>query len=216
MPMIKAAIETVFPGKTQFADPDLAIAKGAALAAAIEYNDYTTNVPKAFAEGSTVIDKLSRAFGTSAVMDTGETVLDNLLFDGDISPSEVTASYVIPDIYADKPKTTIFVDPVFESKLRRTDPLLTLKDAQGNPVENDPGLLLKEIGAISIEIPPYSPSDTILEYTICARGDGVHVTAKNLNTNEDFNAFIESANTKSPEELAEAAMRISLVKTRGD
>ena len=37
MPMIKKAIEELFPGKTRVEDPDLAVAKGAALAAAIEW-----------------------------------------------------------------------------------------------------------------------------------------------------------------------------------
>ena len=263
MPMIKTAIETIFPGKVRFEDPDLAVAKGAALAAAIEYNErirefiareeetsggsvaaeetnrfgdgietifteeevpktaeeaknFIIDVPMAFAEGSTVIDKLSRAFGTGAVTETRETVLDTLLFDGDTSPSEASAVYIIPGAYADKPETTTFVDPIYECKQRRGEPNLTLKDANGNPCNNDPGMLLKEIGTIEIKIPPYSPRDTRLEYTILARGDGVHVAARNLNTNEEFKAFILSENTKSPEELAEAMQRISTIKTRGD
>ena len=255
MPMIKAAVETIFPGKTRFEDPDLAVAKGAALAAAIEYNErikdfiareeeasegsvaaeepnrfgdgietifaeeaksYIIDVPMAFSEGSTVIDKLSRAFGTAAVTQTRETVLDTLLYDGDVSPSEASAVYIIPGAYAEKPQTTTFVDPIYECKQRRGEPNLKLKDAGGNPCHNDSGLLLKEIGSISIEIPPNSPRDTQLEYTILARGDGVHVVAINLNTNEEFKAFILSENTKSPEELAEAMQRISTIKTRGD
>ena len=39
MPMIKAAVESLFPGKVRVEDPDLAVAKGAALAAAIEWNE---------------------------------------------------------------------------------------------------------------------------------------------------------------------------------
>jgi len=39
MPMIKAAVDAVFPGKTRVEQPDLAVAKGAALAAAIEFNE---------------------------------------------------------------------------------------------------------------------------------------------------------------------------------
>ena len=39
MPMIKAAVEGVFPGKVRVEQPNLAVAKGAALAAAIEFNE---------------------------------------------------------------------------------------------------------------------------------------------------------------------------------
>ena len=39
MPMIKNAVEAMFPGKVRVEDPDLAVAKGAALAAAIEWNE---------------------------------------------------------------------------------------------------------------------------------------------------------------------------------
>lgn len=39
MPMIRSAVEALFPGKVRVEDPDLAVAKGAALAAAIEWNE---------------------------------------------------------------------------------------------------------------------------------------------------------------------------------
>lgn len=39
MPMVRAAVEAMFPGKVRVEDPDLAVAKGAALAAAIEWNE---------------------------------------------------------------------------------------------------------------------------------------------------------------------------------
>jgi molecular chaperone DnaK (HSP70) len=39
MPMVKSAVEAVFPGKVRVEQPDLAVAKGAALAAAVEFNE---------------------------------------------------------------------------------------------------------------------------------------------------------------------------------
>ena len=39
MPMIKAAVDALFPGKVRVEQPDLAVAKGAALAAAVEWNE---------------------------------------------------------------------------------------------------------------------------------------------------------------------------------
>ena len=39
MPMVKSAVEALFPGRVRVEDPDLAVAKGAALAAAIEWNE---------------------------------------------------------------------------------------------------------------------------------------------------------------------------------
>ena len=39
MPMVKDAVENMFPGKVRVEDPDLAVAKGAAFAAATEFNE---------------------------------------------------------------------------------------------------------------------------------------------------------------------------------
>jgi len=258
MPMITNAVEQVFPGKWKLEEPDLAVAKGAALAAAIEYNErirefirseeqggadpfndgigsifpeneqqmtveeaksQIIDLPTPIGAGSTIIDRLSRAFGTPARNAHGETVLDNLLYSGDQSPSDAVESYGMPSAYADRPEVSYFKDPIYECSLRRGDAPVMLKDANGNEIDNnayDPGLLLKEIGTITIEIPPYSPASTQLEYSLRAKGDGIHVVAKNLSTNQVFEAFIESANTKSPDELAAAVKQMASVSTQGD
>jgi hypothetical protein len=261
MPMIKAAVETIFPEKVRIEDPDFAVAKGAALAAGIDYNErirafiekqelnrssavtelesrldsidtiFTEDeVPKTAAEakkmlievlGGTgesikVVDKLSRAFGTSAMTGTRETVLDNIMFNGDKSPAEATESYIIPGAYAEQPQISLFVDPIYECTLERGSPPLILKDSNGNSVDAAPGLLLRKVGDLEIKIPPNTPGDTKLEYTFCARGDGIHVSAKNLNTGEIFEAFIKSEFTKTKEELAEDIQRFSTIKTKGD
>ena len=261
MPMIKTAVEAIFPGKVRFEDPDLAVAKGAAIAAAIEFNERIRKfiereqqggesgtgdnepplgggmetlfdedeMPETVEEakqllknvvggnegGFEVNDILTRAIGTSVMAQTGETILDNLLYDGDRSPSEKSENYIIPGAFANQPRTSVFVDPIYESKQRQGDERLILKDAQRNVVENDPKWLVRQVGQIEIEIPPNSPSDTRLEYTICVRGDGVHVSARNFNNNQVFNASVESPNLFSKEQLEEEARRMSEIKTRG-
>ena len=41
MPMIQRAVEEIFPGKVQIEEPDFAVAKGAAIAASIEFSEHT-------------------------------------------------------------------------------------------------------------------------------------------------------------------------------
>lgn len=56
MPMIKNAVEEVFPGKVRVEQPNLAVAKGAALSAAIEWNE---TIKKLIAEPSSSSDSAS-------------------------------------------------------------------------------------------------------------------------------------------------------------
>lgn len=56
MPMIKNAVEAVFPGKVRVEQPNLAVAKGAALSAAIEWNE---TIKKLIAEPSSSSDSAS-------------------------------------------------------------------------------------------------------------------------------------------------------------
>ena len=62
MPMVKSAVEALFPGRVRVEDPDLAVAKGAALAAAIEWNERIQEIASGqkTAEGSTFPSMLPR------------------------------------------------------------------------------------------------------------------------------------------------------------
>ena len=44
MPMIKNAVEALFPGKVRVEQPNLAVAKGAALSAALEWNERLADI----------------------------------------------------------------------------------------------------------------------------------------------------------------------------
>ena len=256
MPMIKTAVEKIFPAKVRFEDPDLAVAKGAALAAAVEYNerirDYIEqvesgaapapnseiekifgdgeapktakeaerlmiSVPKTFEESTKIIDRLSRSFGP-AVLDSKREYLmiDNLLFVRDESPSEITKEYYTPPGYPDSLKIEIYENLLEKNDERNSTGQIKIEDSKGNEISNDPALLIKNIGQVVVELPPKTPENAPIQFTIKARTGGLDVIAKNPATGQIFEAFIASEHTLTPEQLNEEIKRFSTITTRGD
>lgn len=89
MPMIKTAVENVFPGKVKIEDPDLAVAKGAAIAASVEFNERIKEY---------IQQEESRASGES--LENGNTEYDgisDLLDEGDLPASIEEAQSLIID-----------------------------------------------------------------------------------------------------------------------
>ena len=56
MPMIKNAVEALFPGKVRVEQPNLAVAKGAALSAAIEWNERLSDIQEKLEHGETITE----------------------------------------------------------------------------------------------------------------------------------------------------------------
>ena len=54
MPMIKNAVENLFPGKVRVEQPNLAVAKGAALSAAIEWNERIVDIKEKLEQGKEI------------------------------------------------------------------------------------------------------------------------------------------------------------------
>lgn len=54
MPMIKNAVENLFPGKVRVEQPNLAVAKGAALSAAIEWNERIVDIKQKLDQGKEI------------------------------------------------------------------------------------------------------------------------------------------------------------------
>ena len=261
MPMVKAAVEAVFPNsQVRFEEPDLAVAKGAALAAAVEGNRRIENyiaskesggsadeslfddgietifdedelpktveeakalmhdLPQSLGQGTTtIIDKLSRSFGPAVrCLNTNNFIVDNLLFVWDKSPSEASQVYRIPTNCANLPEISTVDVPIYENTMERDEDPIIISDMYGNEVYNDPALLLKKLGEITIEIPSYTSADALIEFTIRARGAGLDVVARNPDTNQIFEADFPTEHTKSAEEMAEAIAHVGSLTTKGD
>jgi hypothetical protein len=250
MPMIREAVEQVFPGnKVRFEEPNLAVAKGAALAAGIEFNEHIRKIIKrmenldpnegdwddsivdienlpstvkdvqelmintgnAFNEGTIIKNKLSHSFGPGILDENRENlVLDNLIFVGDESPSEVTQRYSAP------PGPSTIETKIYENVLERGKERIRLKDSDGNEVENDSTLRIKEIGKVVITLPANRAGNTSIELTFRARTGGLDVIAINPETGESFPAFLDSQYTMTVEELENAKRKISALEISND
>lgn len=66
MPMIKNAVEALFPNKVRVEQPHLAVAKGAALSAACEYNERLLNIQEKITQGKTISQEEKEALGVAA------------------------------------------------------------------------------------------------------------------------------------------------------
>jgi molecular chaperone DnaK (HSP70) len=240
MPMIKSAVEELFPGKVRLEQPNLAVAKGAALAAAVEWNerlrehiedksesgfdtglrDMTKeearaaiiNVPKVFSGDNVIKDKLSRSFGPAIMNEEDQFVIDNLLFIGDESPSEASSAY------GTRVNNQLFVElPVFENVAddrvnKYVTPCINERDEEQY---TDPALKVKKIGMVKLELPQNTPKGSPIEVTFRCSTKGLEVIAMNPKTGQSVEALITSANTKTQEELDEAKERLAGIHTSG-
>jgi len=73
MPMIREAVEKIFPDRVRFEDPNLAVAKGAAISAGIEYEDRRKELIKIIEEKPEEIDE----------------ILENPIFDSENKPKTI-------------------------------------------------------------------------------------------------------------------------------
>lgn len=66
MPMIKNAVEGIFPGKVRVEQPNLAVAKGAALSAGLELNERLADIQKKLDKGEDITKEDKESIGVSA------------------------------------------------------------------------------------------------------------------------------------------------------
>jgi molecular chaperone DnaK (HSP70) len=241
MPMVKAAVEELFPGKIRVEQPNLAVAKGAALAAAIEWNeriqkrldgepsgfsgngeeDVLPPITKEEADGlmisvpqqvSTVSDKLTRSLGPAVFVEENKYMIDNLLFIGDELQSEATENYGTR--FANQAEIRVVV---YENVSRdRVNKYVTPSiDENGNEQYTDPALKVKKIGDVRLELPPNTAQGTPIQVVFRSSTIGLEVSATNLETGESAETVITSENTKTPEELNETRERFASIKTSG-
>lgn len=245
MPMVKTAVDALFPGKTRVEDPDLAVAKGAALAAAIEWVDrFRTEIIEQHQEtGETMTqdaieeavqkkieevgggdianqvgklggfkDKLSRSLGPAVFVDEDHYMIDNLLFVGDEIPSEASADYGTRIDNQAEIRLNVFENVATDRINKHVTPCI---DENGSEQYTDPGLKVKMIGNLVLQLPPNTRRGTPIHVVFRASTIGLEVTATNLETNETAETVITTENTKTAEEMDEARTRFANIKTSG-
>ena len=225
MPMIQDAVKKLFPDKVRQENPDLVVARGAALAAIValveqkvtksgnkaeDIKDLLPNAPKGITGIGDFKDILSRSFGAGVMSDRNVYTLNNLLFIGNDSPSEATKTYGTME--ANQPMVEV---NIFEniSKDDYTTPSVTEKDIEQY---TDPALKVKKIGKITLEIPPNTPRNSPIEVTFRCSTIGLEVIARNPATGQKVDTIITFENSMSQEEMENEKRKFAQIQTSGE
>ena len=245
MPMIRAAVEAMFPGKVRVEDPDLAVAKGAALAAAIEWNERLQTI----ASGGEVKPEYPTNDGEEPISNLPTTAEEAAALMINVPQQVSTVSDKLtrslgPAVYVDEEHYMIdnllFVGDEIPAEAEaiygtRTDNQAEIKvkvfenvaadrenkhvlpsiDENGNEQYTDPALKVKMIGEVRLELPPNTLKGTPIRVVFRSSAIGLEVTATNLETDESAKTTITTANTMISDELDEARARFASIKTSG-
>ncbi len=236
MPMIKNAVEAMFPGKVKVEDPNLAVAKGAALAAALQFHetygdsveDTTTAVDPAkpgdpsaqkpqptvpnLVTAISITDRLVRSMGPG-VLFGNDYLIENLLFVGDKSPAEADAIYGTRDDNMPEIVLEVFENLSEDRVNKRITPCV---DAYGNPQYTDPALKVRKIGELTLKLPPNTPKGSRIRVIFRSSTIGLEVQAINMATNEHAETTITSDGILTAEEVAVKQKEMGEVKTASD
>ena len=211
MPMIENAVKELFPGegKVRVEDPDLAVAKGAALAAAIKLNEIVRGGGDISGPGSVplppgphivYVDRLTRSLGPAVIVsEHGDYMIDNLLFVGDEIPACAEGVY---GSYSDNaPEIVVNVyENTSEDRINKF--VLPCFDAQGNPQQTDPTLHVRHIGKVHLPLPPNTPKGYKVRVVFKSSEVGLEVTAEDVATGKQVTAVIKSDAFLSDDELS--------------
>lgn len=245
MPMIRTAVEAMFPGKVRVEDPDLAVAKGAALAAAIEWNERLQTI----ASGGEVKPEYPTGDTEEPISNLPTTAEEAAALMINVPQQVSTVSDKLtrslgPAVYVDEDHYMIdnllFVGDeipaeaeavygtrvdnqaeikvkVFENVAtdRENKHVLPSIDENGNEQYTDPSLKVKMIGEVRLELPPHTLKGTPIRVVFRSSAIGLEVTATNLETDESAKTTITTDNTMTADELDEARARFANIKTSG-
>jgi len=245
MPMVRAAVEAMFPGKVRVEDPDLAVAKGAALAAAIEWNerlqtiasggevkpDYPTNdeeepisnLPTTAEEAAALMINVPQQVSTVSdklTRSLGPAVYvdeEHYMIDNLLFVGDEIPAEA-EAVYGTRTDNQAEIKvKVFENVAtdRENKHVLPSIDENGNEQYTDPALKVKMIGEVRLELPPNTLKGTPIRVVFRSSAIGLEVTATNLETDESAKTTITTANTMSSDELDEARARFASIKTSG-
>ena len=246
MPMIKNAVEGMFPGRVRVEQPNLAVAKGAALSAALEWNE--------------IMKRLAESEPAAAEPD-GTAAEDGISY-GDIRPASALSEMVpvSENIAAVKDKLTRSLGPAifnkedkymihnllfvgddisaeaeacYGTRVENAEEIVVVVyenisedrdypyvtpcfDVDGNPQATDPQMRVKKIGEVHLQLPPNTPKGSIIRVIFRSGTTGLEVTAVNEATKESAKVFIESDVNYSEDQLADAANFVAGIEVSGE
>lgn len=224
MPMIRTVMEEKFPGRVRIEDPDMAVAKGAAIYASIlvEEEEIAESqpgpdpepVPDPVRDPSKgkntglreikVVDQVSRSFGPGVLINKEYTV-DNLILRGAEIPATSSRVYGTNEDNQEAVSVTVFESMTLEERIK------PCQDMNGNPQDTNPEYLMKVLGELILELPPNTPAGTEIEVTFMIDVSGVHVTARNLATGESNTTRLEYATSMTEQQMEESMRKLNML-----
>ena len=235
MPMISKAVKDRFAGIQVIQhEPNLAVAKGAALLAVMEVTSDTVPGPgpepgpeqggdpgpepghdsdtkQTDAPGVVppikLVDQLPRSFGPGVLNEQDEYVIDNLVKKGDKVPEKADRIYYTP-----RENMTLIRLKVFESMslLDMTVPCEdgTGKPGEGNPMLCDPADMVRCLGALELGLQPGTPAGSPIQVFFEVDLMGIYVRAVDMSTGHDNEVTIKFINEQDPEKSPIKGLRV--------
>ena len=246
MPMIKDAVESIFPGKVRVEEPDLAVAKGAALKAAYSLleraEELKEEVENALSSGEELTEEekkeaqelMEKANEIQATLPSGipvkrvSDIIPRAFGPAVLVGSELKINNLL--FVGDKSPAEAIGEygthednqpsvriEIFESLCSDRENEQFI-DPPHDIYNNEQSTLpgVKQIGELSLPLAPGTPAGSKIEVTFRYSEVGLEATAKDLRTGNVVDPVIVTKNIKSTEELQSSSQYLSTVKTESD
>ena len=243
MPMIKKAVESVFPGKVRVEQPNLAVAKGAVLSAAIEWNELMQKIidnpdlpPLAgvILPDSNDTSQLPVSNPSEQIIPGVQIIKAQDKLTRSLGPAifDDNDNYVIQNLLFVGDNSPAEKEAIYGTRAENAPEIVVSVyenvgedhdnpyvkpcfDENGNPQYTDPLMKVKRIGEVHLQLPPNTPKGSPIRVVFRSSTIGLEVTAENMNTGEKANAVIESEVTKSEAEVKAEKERFAGIVTQG-
>ena len=185
MPMIKNAVEAVFPGKVRVEQPNLAVAKGAVVYSTSSCEEFFLEpASEDITDGGPWIPLTRKSIGVG-IFDSDGYRINNILFMNDALPAVAQRKYYTASDDLEKICLTLYSD------VSRDEFIESCDDEFGNPQMADPDLDINRIGVFEMLLPPGTPKGTEIEVLFKNTGDMLEVKATIVKTGEEITTVFE-------------------------
>ena len=185
MPMIKNAVEAVFPGKVRVEQPNLAVAKGAVVYSTSSCEEFfLESASEDITDEGSWIPLTRKSIGVG-IFDSDGYRINNILFMNDALPAVAQRKYYTASDDLEKICLTLYSD------VSRDEFIDSCDDEFGNPQMADPDLDINRIGVFEMLLPPGTPKGTEIEVLFKNTGDMLEVKATIVKTGEETTTVFE-------------------------
>lgn len=186
MPMIRNAVETIFPEKVIADQPNLIASKGAAIASVCDYEICEPSVgePEDRPAPWPSSDKAKKTIGVG-IFDSDGYKINNILFVDDDLPTETRRKYYTASESLEKICVTLY------SNVSKDEFIASCDNEYGNPQTTDPCLDIRRIGVFQILLPPGTPKGAEIVVLFRNTGDTLEVKATVVKTGVETTTVFE-------------------------